>query len=63
MKKTAQTGTRSTDGIYSVSAADLADKLIHRMSEGLDPWLFPRSTMTQIRVSPLQRTWFRNKAQ
>jgi hypothetical protein len=60
MKKTAQTGTRSTDGIYYISAADLADKLIDRMSEGLDPWLFPHSAMAQIRTSPPRRTWFQN---
>jgi hypothetical protein len=62
MKKTAQTGTRATDGMYSVSAAELADKLIDRMSVGLDPCLFPHSTLAQIRAGQVWRTWSQNKA-
>ncbi|MGC2402608.1 MAG: hypothetical protein WA510_22645 [Acidobacteriaceae bacterium] len=43
MKKIAHGAKPPTDGAYLVSAADVADKLIERMSRGQDPWLFARS--------------------
>ena len=45
MKKLAKTQKASTDDIYYVSAADVADKLIERMQRGLDPFLFSNSPL------------------
>ena len=48
MKKIANTQKASTDDIYYVSAADVADKLIERMRRGLDPLLFSSSSLALI---------------
>jgi hypothetical protein len=58
MKKVASTQKASTDDIYYVSAADVADKLIERMQRGLDPLLFSSSSMALIPVGP----WWRDQA-
>jgi hypothetical protein len=61
MKKIANTQKVSTDDIYYVSAADVADKLIERMRRGLDPLLFPSSSLARITVGPCLRTQVRRK--
>jgi hypothetical protein len=43
----------STDGMYSVSAADVADKIIARIQLGLGPQLFRRSALRFISISPI----------
>ena len=44
MKRVANMKKASTDDLYYVSAADVADKIIEQMQRGLDPLLF-RSSM------------------
>ena len=61
MKKIANTQKASTDDIYYVSAADVADKLIERMRRGLDPLLFSSSSLAPISVGPWLRTQMRRK--
>jgi hypothetical protein len=61
MKKIANTQTASTDDIYYVSAADIADKLIERMWRGLDPLLFSSSSLAPIPLGILFRTQARRK--
>jgi hypothetical protein len=56
MKRIANTQKASTDDIYYVSAADVADKLIERMRLGLDPCLFARSSSAIIPAGPWLRT-------
>jgi hypothetical protein len=53
MKRIANTQKASTDDIYYVSAADVADKLIERMRRGLDPFLFARSSSAISPAGPL----------
>jgi hypothetical protein len=61
MKKIASTQKASTDDIYYVSAADVADKLIERMQRGLDPLLFSSSPLALISAGPWLRTQVRRK--
>ena len=61
MKEIANTQEASTDDIYYVSAADVADKLIERMRRGLDPLLFSSSSLALIPVVPRLRTQLRRK--
>jgi hypothetical protein len=56
MKKIAKTQKASTDNIYYVSAADVADKIIGRMQRGLDPLLFSSSPLALISEGPWLRT-------
>lgn len=55
MKKIAHTGKPSMDRAYSVSAADVADKLIDRMSRGLDPWLLSHPVLALVSAGPFLR--------
>jgi hypothetical protein len=61
MKKIANAQKASTDDIYYVSAAVVADKLIERMRRGLDPVLFSSSSSALIPVGPWMRTQVRRK--
>jgi hypothetical protein len=61
MKKTTNTQKASTDDIYYVSAADVADKLIERMQRGLDPLLFGSSSLASIPMGPWLRFRGRGK--
>jgi hypothetical protein len=61
MKKIANTQKASTDDIYYVSAADVADKLMERMGRGLDPFLFSNSSLALFPVGPWLRTRVRRK--
>jgi hypothetical protein len=61
MKRIANTQKASTDDIYYVSAADVADKLIERMRRGLGPFLFAGSSFAVIPVGPWLRTQVRRK--
>ena len=56
MKRIANTKKASTDDIYHVSAADVADKLIERMRRGLGPLLFSRPSLGVIPGGPWLRT-------
>jgi hypothetical protein len=56
MKKIAKTQKASTDDIYYVSAADVADKLIERMRGGLDPLLLGNSALAFIPAGSWLRT-------
>jgi hypothetical protein len=53
MKTIANIGKQSTDDIYYVSAADVADKIIDRMWRGLDPLLFSSSDLDLIPVGSI----------
>jgi hypothetical protein len=55
MKKIANTKKASTDDIYYVSAAAVADKLIERMRRGLDPFLFADSSLAVSPAGPWLR--------
>jgi hypothetical protein len=61
MKKIANAQKTLTDDIYYVNAADVADKLIERMRRGLDPLLFPSSSLDPISAGPWLRTQARRK--
>jgi hypothetical protein len=61
MKTTAKTKKASTDDIYYVSAADVADKIIDHMRRGLDPLLFSSSSLALIPVDRMLRTHMRRK--
>lgn len=61
MKKFANPNNLSTDDIYYVSAADVADKIIDRMRRGLDPLLFSSPPLALIPVGPMLRTRLRIK--
>jgi hypothetical protein len=61
MKRIANTQKASTDDIYYVSAADVADKIIERMRRGLDPLLFSSSSLADVPVGPWLRTQVRRK--
>jgi hypothetical protein len=56
MKKIGTTQKPSTDDIYYVSAADVADKLIERMRRGLDPLLLSSHSLASTPVSSFLRT-------
>jgi hypothetical protein len=56
MKKLADIRKASTDDIYYVSAADVADKIIERMRRGLDPLLLSSSSLTLISLGPTLST-------
>jgi hypothetical protein len=56
MKNVADIRNASTDDIYYVSAADVADKIIERMRRGLDPLLLSSSSLTLISLGPTLRT-------
>jgi hypothetical protein len=56
MKKVADIRNASTDDIYYVSAADVADKIIERMRRGLDPLLLCSSSLTLSSLGPNLRT-------
>jgi hypothetical protein len=60
MKKIPSTQKASTDDIYYVSAADVADKIIDHMRR-LDPLLLLSSSLAAIPVSPMLRTRLRRK--
>jgi hypothetical protein len=48
MKKIVRIAQPATDSAYCVSAADVADKLLDRMSRGMDPRLFSRSVLASV---------------
>jgi len=56
MKKLADIRKASTDDIYYVSAADVADKIIERLRRGLDPLLLSSSSLTLISLGPTLST-------
>jgi hypothetical protein len=55
MTKIANPGNESTDDIYYVSAADVADKIIDRMRHGLDPLHLSSSSLTLISLGSMLR--------
>ncbi len=61
MKKFANTNKFSTDDIYYVSAADVADKIIDHMRRGSDPLLFSSFPSAPIPVGSTFRTRLRTK--
>jgi hypothetical protein len=52
MKKPARTAESDTDGAYRVSAAAVADKLLERMCQGMDPRLFSQSVLARLCLDP-----------
>jgi hypothetical protein len=61
MKKISNTTKASTDDIYCVSAADVADKIIDHMRRGLVPLLFCSSSLAQVAAGPMMRTRLRRE--
>jgi hypothetical protein len=48
MKKIARMAQPAGDGAYQVSAAEIADKLLERMSRGMAPRLFSHTVLAKI---------------
>ena len=55
MKKISDSCKATTDNIYFVSAADVADKIIDRMKRGWDPLLFVDSSWALFSLAPALR--------
>jgi hypothetical protein len=60
MKKVAYLKKATTDRVYYVSAADVADKIIDHMRRGLDPQLFS-SPSSLFCKGPISRTRSRTR--
>ena len=61
MKKFANTNKFSTDDVYYVSAADVADKIIDHMRRGSDPLLSSSSPSALLPAGSTFRTRLRTK--
>jgi hypothetical protein len=63
MTKISNSRKATTDNIYFVSAADVADKIIDRMRRGRDPLLFADSSLALFSFTPALRTRSRPKSE
>jgi hypothetical protein len=61
MKKVAYLKKATSDHVYYVSAADVADKIIDHMRRGLDPQLFSSSSLPLFSKGAMLRSRSRTK--